>query len=185
MTGGTPIVDRLLDDAEEGLLLGQSDAYTEATFGESDLREAVALIRGRPDAGAFHLLMALRRASPGAYSEIPAEARAAVLTDSLRRQRKLNDWGWIEPSGGHDGPAAQALLETGTAAVRLLAPLLEDDSTARLIGSEIATVARQYGYRRKDFAYRYLCKLLGREPTFEPQPAERDAAIAALQRELG
>ena len=46
-------------------------------------------------------------------------------------------------------------------------------------------MAKLYGYRRKDFAFRYLSKLTGREAPFDEKPAKRDEAIARLSRELG
>jgi hypothetical protein len=90
-----------------------------------------------------------------------------------------NDWGYLEPGGSHDGEAARALLELGPAAANCLRPLLADRSTAPLFGSEEATLSSLYGYRRCDFAYRYLVKLRGGDPAFDRDPAQRDRAIAA------
>ncbi len=46
-------------------------------------------------------------------------------------------------------------------------------------------MAKLYRYRSKDFAFRYLSKLTGREAPFEEDPAKGDDAIARLSRELG
>jgi hypothetical protein len=83
-----------------------------------------------------------------------------------------------DPGGSHDGEAAKALLELGDVAVSCLRPLLADSSAAPLFGSEEATLSSLYKYRRCDFAYRYLVKLRGGEPTFDRDPAERDRVIA-------
>jgi hypothetical protein len=182
MSHGTAIVERLLEDSREDLLLGQSEAYADASFDDASAAAAVREVAERRDASAFHVLMALRDGAPAAHEAIPADARAAVLVDALRTQSQLNDWGYLEPGGdGYDGPAADALLDTGPAAVDRLRPLLDDDSPAEMTGSEIAEMAHRYGYRRKDFAARYLALLLGREPAFAEHAADRDRAIAELR----
>jgi hypothetical protein len=174
------LVERLLEDSREGLLLGQSEAFEDADFDPASAGLAAREVAARGDASAFHLLMALRESAPMVYEALPAPVRAAVLADALRTQPELNDWGYLEPGGGYDGPAAAALLETGDAAVAPLRALLDDDAPAEMTGSEIAEMAYRLRYRRKDFAYRYLSLLLGREPAFDADPAARDQAIAAL-----
>ena len=54
----------------------------------------------------------------------------------------------------------------------------------QLEGSEEATLTDVYGLRRADFAYRYLARILGEEPRFDPDPAVRDRHIAALRERL-
>jgi hypothetical protein len=182
MSAAPPIVERLLEDSREDLLLGQSEAYADASFDDASSAAAFREVVERGDASAFHLLMALRDAAPAAYEAIPPDVRAAVLVDALRTQPQLNDWGYLEPGGdGYDGPAADALLDTGDSAVPRLLPLLDDASPAEMTGSEIAEMAHRYGYRRKDFAYRYLALLRGREPVFSEDVADRDRAIAELR----
>jgi hypothetical protein len=175
------LIARLVQDSLDERLLAQSEAYEDAAFDPATAEIAAREVTERSDASAFHLLMALRDAAPAAYEALPASVRAAVLVDALRTQPELNDWGYLEPGGGYDGPAATALLETGDAAIAPLRALLDDDAPAEMTGSEIAEMAYRLRYRRKDFAYRYLALLLGREPAFEPDPAERDRAIAALR----
>ena len=46
-------------------------------------------------------------------------------------------------------------------------------------------MAKLYGYRRADFAFRYLAQILGEDAPFEKDPARRDEAIAALRAKLG
>ena len=174
------LVDRLLQDSRDRLLLGQSEAYQDAAFDPESAREAADVVRRLGDARAYHVLMALRSAAPETYEALPADLRAAVLVDALRHAFQFNDWGYLEPGGGYDGPAAAALLETGESAAGALRSLLDDDEKAQMTGSEIAEFARLYRYRRKDFAYRYLSLLLGREPQFAADPEARDRAIAEL-----
>jgi hypothetical protein len=175
------VVARLLEDSRDELLLGQSEAFEDAAFDPATAEAGAREVIARGDASAFHVLMALRESAPATYEALSPAVRAAVLADALRTQSQLNDWGYLEPGGGYDGPAAAALLEAGDAAVAPLRPLLDDDSRAEMTGSEIAEMAHRLRYRRKDFAARYLSLLLGREPAFDPDPATRDRAIEALR----
>ena len=54
----------------------------------------------------------------------------------------------------------------------------------QLEGSEEATLTEVYGLRRADFAYRYLARILGLQPLFDPDPAVRDHHIAQLRERL-
>jgi hypothetical protein len=183
MTGSA--IDRLIEDSINGRLLGQSRDWLTASFDETQAQEAAGQITARPDASSYHLLLTLRRAAPTAYAAIAPEVRARVLIDALRSASYLNDWGHLGPGGGHDGPAAQALLDTGDAAIGPLRELLDDDRPARLMGSESATISSQYGYRHSDYAYRYLRLVRGEDPDFEAEPAQRDAAHERLAASLG
>ena len=165
-------------------MLGQAPDYRFGEFSPADETEAIGQVNARPDATSYHLLLTLRRNAPQAYEQIPPETRAAVLTDALRTQANLNDFGHLGPGGGYDGPAGQPLVELGEPAIGPLKALLSDDRPAPLMGSEEATLASEHEYRRSDFAFRYLSEILGREPAFAPTPAERDPAIAALRAEL-
>ena len=178
------IVDRLIEASERGLMLAQAPDYRRASFSEREADAAVGQLGARPDARGYHLLMALRRADRGAYERVPAATRAAILCDVLRTQPNLNDFGHLGPGGAHDGPAAKALLELGEAAVPCLREILDDDRPAPLMGSEEATLSQLHSYRRSDFAYRYLTKIRGGEPGFEPTPGERDPALADLRARL-
>jgi hypothetical protein len=178
-------IDALVADAEAGLPLGISEAFETARFDAADARAAADRIRARADASSLHLLLALRREAPDVYRELSPQVRAAVLVDALREVPQLNDFGWMEPGGdGQDRTAARALLELGDAAREPLAALLDDDRPAPLAGSEAATMSHLYGYRRSDFAYRYLARLMGRDPSCAADPGDRDGAIRALRDEL-
>jgi hypothetical protein len=174
------LVDRLVDDSSERRRLYESAAFQERLT-PADVAEAAGQVTARPDASSYHTLLALRRDAPETYAEIPAATRAAVLADALRTQPELNDFGWLDEHAHFDGPAAQALLALGDAARGPLAALLDDDAPAELGGSESAMLSRDYGYRRRDWAYHYLARILGREPAFPRDPAARDREIAALQ----
>ena len=165
------------------------DLYASETFRDQRLDDAQAraardAVEAQPDATRFHVLMALLRDRPDEAEEIGADARARVLAGALAAVDWLNDFGWLSPEEAYDGPAAHALLATGRDALTHLRPLLDDDRPAPSRGSEAATMAKQLGYRRSDYAYRYASLLSGEEPVFVADPAQRDEQIAGLRAKL-
>jgi hypothetical protein len=178
-------LQRLLTDAEDDLSAAESETYATARFDDPTERErAVGWLTANPGANAILLLLALRREAPDAYRSIPAARRADTLVAALRERANLNDFGYIDEGGGYDREAGKSLLELGEAAIAPLAGELDDVGPAQLEGSEEATLTDVYDLRRADFAYRYLARILGREPDFDPDPAVRDRHIAELRREL-
>lgn len=175
-------LERLLSDAEEDLLAAESNAYEAARFDDPGEREtAVGWLRANPTANGILLLLALRREAPAAYESIPPETRAQILAAAMRERASLNDFGYIDDEGGYDREAGKALLELGEAAVGPLAEELDDMNPGQLEGSEEATLTEIYQLRRADFAYRYLARILGVQPKFDPDPAVRDEHIAELR----
>ncbi len=166
--------ERLVEDSRAALLLGQSSAFVSGSLREADARDAAAVIAAEPTKDAFHLLMALRRDAPDIYATIPEVNRAEVLTAALQQFPELNDFGWIEPGGSHVGPAASAILELDGAARTTLQTLLTDRNPADLAGSEEATMAKLYRYRRCDYARWLLAALDGEAFDFAATPEERD-----------
>lgn len=176
------MINELIADSTEGLALEESETYRSLHLTEAQASEAADLVRQTPDHTRYHLLMALRRDHPGRYSQIPVGTRASILTAALANVRWLNDFGYLDPGGSWDGPAATALVETGADAEPALRQLLADRSPAPLRGSEMATMAHLYGYRRADYAFRYLARIAGQDPAFDPDPKRRDEQIAELGR---
>jgi hypothetical protein len=178
-------LERLIEDAGEELLAAESDAYETARFDDPAERDAtVAWLRANPTADGILALLALRREAPGAYASIPPATRARILTAAMRDRAALNDFGYIDEDGGYDREAGRALLELGDAAVAPLAEELDDVNPGQLEGSEEATLTEIYGLRRADFAYRFLARILGDQPEFDPDPAVRDTHIAALRERI-
>jgi hypothetical protein len=178
------VIQPLIADAENGLTLQESSAYRSARLDDAAVAAALRSLGEKPDFSRYHLLMALRRERPQAYADVPAERRAAILTAALAHARWLNDFGYLDPGGSFDDVAAQALLESGSVAMPALAQLLGDQRPAPLRGSEAATMSKLYGYRRCDYAYRYLSLVLGEQPEFPAAPDERDAMIARLRERV-
>jgi hypothetical protein len=178
------VIDELISASEQGLPLEASEAYRSAELDDATAARVRDAVRAQPDSSRYHLLMLLARRRPELAAAIPASERAAVLTGALAAQTFLNDFGHLDPADSYDGPAAQALLATGGAARDGLAALLDDEREAPLRGSEAATMSHLYGYRRCDFAYRYLSLVLGDKPAFDRDPARRDEHIAQLRERI-
>ena len=171
------------------------DARSGKTFMESPLRHAELTseeieaarehIQKHQDMSSYHLLMALRECAVDVYTGIPEVIKSKVLCDALGKMLFLNDFGHLGPSDPYDGESAKALVSIGRPSLCCLRDLLVDQHEAMLFGSEEATGASIYKYRRSDFAYRYIMVILGRTPTFPSTPEERDKLIERLQSELG
>lgn len=155
-----------------------------ASWSQASCDDAVRFVEAHPTADAYLVLLLLRVVDPPRYARLAPRTRAAILGDALGRLVFLNDWGYLDPDGCFDGPAAAALLELGADALPALLPVLEDRRDALLEGSEIATVGKLNHLRRCDFAARYVALLLGRPAELVPDTAQRDAAIAGLARDL-
>jgi len=151
---------------------------------EMDVSKLIDTVNSHQDHSAYHVLGLLRRSFPDAYRNLPGAVKAPVLCDALSHLTFFNDWGYLAPDESHDGEAALALLELGEAALPCLIPLLDESKAAPLFGSEPATMSTVYQYRINDFAYRYISKILGRDPTFAADPQARDAEIERLKTEL-
>jgi hypothetical protein len=181
----TSTIERLLSDAEDDLISDASPAFAETRLDDPDVSAAAAgWIAANPRANAILLLLALRRDAPDAYASVPTQARAQVLAAAMRERAELNDFGYLDETGGYDREAGKALIELGPDAIPALVPELDDHNAGQLEGSEEATLVDVYGLRRADFAYRFIRRLRGEPADFDPDPAVRDERIAALKREL-
>jgi hypothetical protein len=179
------LIEDLVGEAARGLPAMKSETLATAELTEADRDATVAYVEAHPDHTAYLVLIAMHRLDAAAYRSVRDSTKAAILVDALGHLVLFNDWGYLDPAGSHDGEAAIALLELGPVAVSMLRRLFSDDRSAPLFGSETATLSSSLHYRRKDFAYRYVCLLLEREPTFDADPAIRDAAIEQLEADLG
>jgi hypothetical protein len=178
------MIGQLIGDSSAHLTLEDSPAYAGVHLAGADLDRAIEAIRTEPFERTFHLLMAVRRDAPESADRIDAGWRAGILVEALVTVAALNDFGYLDPSGSWDGPAAVALLQTGDQGAGVLRPVLTDRRPAPLYGSEMAALSHRYRYRRCDFAYRYLALLVGEDPTFDADLAGRERRIAELRRRL-
>ncbi len=174
----------LIDDARAGRSRIDSVAFATTRLDPTEAAMAVDVVCASPDHSSYLVLLALKSQAKDSYASVPASVRAAIFCGALEHQQFLNDFGYLEPSESYDGPSAKALLATGDAAIPCLRQLLDVDAPAPLMGSEESALSALHAYRRADFAYRYLAKLVGHDPPFRASPQERDQDIAALKREL-
>ena len=121
------VVEQFLEDSRDGSC-SASPRPTWTRPSTRLAREAASEVIARGDASAFHVLMALRSAAPETFEALPTDTRAAVPSTRWAAESQFNDWGYLQPGGGHDGAAAAALLEAGESAIDLLRPLLDDDA---------------------------------------------------------
>ena len=148
-----------------------------------------AYIEQHLDYTAYHLLLFLRHQSPDLYATINDDDKARVLCSALAESIFMNDWGFLDSDANGLGEpseavAAKALLDVGKPALPYLLKLLDDKGTAPMFGSEEATAAAESQYRRCDFAYRYVMRIIGRRPCFLSDLLSRDERISSLQDEL-
>ena len=179
------LLEQLVKDSQRQVTAKESSTLDGLVLSDADAARVVAYLNAHPDESAYHALIALLRTREEDYRRVPASVRAEILCAALRTQQYLNDFGYLDPSEPSDGESAKALLETGEAARPCLARLLDDRNPAPLFGSEAATIADMYRFRRRDFAYHYLSRILGGTPQFDPDPAVRDPLIDALKRRVG
>lgn len=176
------MLEQLVEDSKRGVSAMRSETLRNLALNEAEAGRLADYVESHPDHSAYHSLIALRRSDPARYQQLPNAKKAEVLCGALANLANLNDWGYLAPKDSHDGEVAQALLEIGAAAEPCLRKLLSDRRPAPLFGSEPATMSSMYKYRRCDFAFRYLSRILGLDPRFDPDPARRDADIAALEQ---
>jgi hypothetical protein len=132
----------------------------------------------------YELLLKLRRDASKTYAEIPDSVKAPILCSALEQTRTLDAWGYLLPSGGSEGEPAQALMDTGTAALPYLRRLLDNHKPAMLDGAHKGSVLNDYSYRRADFAHRYVCLITGWPHVFHVNIHERDAEIERIRAKL-
>ena len=175
---------RALHEGRSGKSFMESQALKGSPLAWYELVAARNCVCSQPGITSYHLLMALREQWPEGYEEVPVSVKTAVLCGALDNLVFLNDWGHLGENGTHDSKAGAAMLELGEAALCPLRQLLDNTKEAPFFGSADATKATLHKYRRADFAYMYIMRILGRRPRFLRDTRERDLLIASLKNEL-
>ena len=175
------MIEELIAESVRRTSLIESKVLPKMHLSSSDIQATKEYIRLHSDYTAYHLLFALRRKAPEDYKRIPDTSKANILCSALVHLTYLNDWGYLDSGGSHDGEAASALIEIGTSALACLEPILDNRQPAPLFGTEEATMSSIYHYRRCDFAYRYISLIRGLQSSFNPKPKERDKEIKRLK----
>jgi hypothetical protein len=155
-------------------------AYRELKGRDVPAESLVALVKQTKNGNAILPLLLLRKQHDKEYSALPAEERAAVLTDALQNSKTFNTWGlphlYLED-------ASKALIETGKAAEPGLRRMLQDTRPAPVFGSKQYMEYKRYNYRVCDYALFFLKKVAGDAEFHMPvSPADRDAQIKAMAK---
>jgi hypothetical protein len=175
-----PNVARLIAASEEKTAIRIGSVFDENRLLSKDVSTVISYIEANNSYKSYHLLMALKRDVPDAYKKLAKKTKAAILTSALKNMRTVDDWSFLHPKESVDNISAEALLELGKESLEYLIPILDDDAE----GLHINRFSRQFKYRRKDFAYRYVSLILERSPTFAADPKQRDKDIEALKKVL-
>ena len=183
-TDEDPLIARLVAMSKEKKSLYRWESFAELKLSAKQLAAAEKYIKEVKDYRSYHLLFAVKNTSDEAYKRLPADVKIMVLTSALRELESLNDWSRLHPDESSDGEAATALLQLGKGAISHLAPILKISDPAKIFGSEESIASSEYGYRRKDFAYRYISLILEKNPKFSADPKDRDKAIEVLIKHL-
>jgi hypothetical protein len=156
-------------------------AYRELQ-GRSDVPadSLVALIHQTNNGNALLPLLLLRKLHEQQYLAIPAEERAAVLTDALQNSKMFNTWGlphlYLED-------ASKAMLETGKSAYPALRRMLSDTRPAPVFGSKQFLEYKRYNYRVCDYALFFLEETQGKKEFRMPvSAADRDSLIKEMSK---
>jgi hypothetical protein len=155
-----------------------SPAYRELRYRtDVDPAALVAQVKKSPNADGLLPLLLLREQNQKAYQGIPAETRAAVLTDALQKSTWFNSWG---VPGVYLEDASRAMLETGKSTVPALRGMLKDTRPAPVFWSQMLSV--QYNYRVCDYALFFLDEIQGNKNLKMPVAvADRDALINKIK----
>jgi hypothetical protein len=175
---------KTMDNATLLTKLAEQSAMRKESFNSPAYRELkhrtnvdpaalVALVKKSDNADGLLPLLLVREQNSNAYQGIPAQTRAAVLTDTLERSTWFNSWG---VPGVYLEDASRALLETGNDAVPALKRLLKDTRLAPVFWSQMPAV--QYNYRVCDYALFFLEQIQGNKALRMPvAAADRDTLI--------
>jgi hypothetical protein len=162
-----------------------SPAYRELKGRDVPAASLVSLVDQTKNGNALLPLLLLRKQHEKEYLAIPAEERAAVLTDALQNSKMFNTWGlphlYLED-------ASKAMIEAGKSAEPALRRMLSDTRPAPVFGSKGYMEYRRYGYRVCDYALFFLEKIgLDKNPgnvdfRMPVSAAERDALIKGISK---
>ena len=174
------LLEKLVEQSKKQKEPFNSLAYRELR-NRKDLSADSILVTVRQEKGGDGLLplLLLRRLHVEAYRAMPAEERAAVLTDALEKSRTFNIWGlphlYLEE-------ASKAMIECGESTHAALVRMLGDTRPAPLWGGgQEGMEAEKYKYRLCDYALFFLEKIRpGNTFVMPVNPEDRDALIKGL-----
>ncbi len=137
-----------------------------------------SLIRDMHNGNALLPLLLLRKLNNKAYLDLPADLRAAVLTDALQNSKMFNTWGLPH---GYLEDASRAMLESGKSAYPALRRMLSETRPAPVFGGQEFMEYKRYKYRLCDYALFFLEKMQGNVDFKMPMAvADRDSLIREM-----
>jgi hypothetical protein len=128
-------------------------------------------------ARALLALEGIRAADPAAYEAIPIRERATIYARALHDAQIFNAWGL---PGFSLTDTARAVIALGPPAIDALRPLLDDERSAPMFGSQDSTTASAWGNRVRDYAFVLIAEILGIAYSYDESPADRDGQIGGL-----
>jgi hypothetical protein len=138
----------------------------------------VSLVRQMKNGNALLPLLLLRKFAREIYLGLPAELRAAVLTDALQNSKVFNTWGLPH---AYLEDASKAMLESGKSAYPALRRMLSETRPAPVFGSQEFMEYQRFKYRLCDYALFFLEEMQGNANFVMPvSAADRDSLIKEM-----
>ena len=173
------ILLEMLEASKEGKSFVEMQ-YEDKHLTNEDFKFMKDYIHDKPDYTAYHFLVMLKLRNLNTYKTLSPEKRAQILCSTLSNTKTFNDWGYLDITESFDKDIARELISLKKPAVDCLISLLQNKEPAFLFGSEESTMSEIFQYRRCDFAFRYICLIVGYEYTFKEDPSDRDEEIKQL-----
>ena len=138
----------------------------------------ISLIHQLNNGDALLPLLLLRNLNDKAYTTIPIEIKANILTDALQQSKTFNVWGLPGP---YAEDASKALIVCGASAVPALTRLLSETRPAPLYGSKESMVYQHYKLRVCDYALYFIEEIRGNKNFVMPLTiAGREVLISKM-----
>jgi hypothetical protein len=153
----------------------------------AELYSSVVEDTERPEPVRFAAALVLRSMSAEQFQKTEPAAIAQAFAAGLQQDLAgyAFPWGWLWDGDDELGLLGKNFLALGAAAIPALEALLGDPTLRNTyLGSDEASLMAIRRYRVKDFAAFYLSRITGIELPWEPNLAQRDAAIARLRQQL-
>ena len=173
-------MDKLIESARKGKSWVESYDLFKTPPTLEETKQSRKYIEQHPGIESYLLLGWLYQHATDKYAQIDGLARAKVLSAGLENVTFLNDFGVLEPEESFFKSSSYALLELGEQVIPFLKPILKNDNSAPLFGSEESQISAMYEYRRKDYAAWLLSNILDQKWSFAPNPKRRDKFIEEI-----
>ena len=138
--------------------------------------DVVDYIQNNQDSIMSHyLLMMLRYNHSDVYAALSTTLKKSVLCSAFTKTSNVNYWG----TSSRDNVGGYLIIDLGKPILPCLKPLLKD-TTRMSYGWNYDSISGdvvEYKWRKKDFAYRYACRILKDTFVFPKSPEERGVKL--------